>query len=386
MNVRDLVNFSSEILIPRGDVSDFAVVACDQFSSNPEYWHALSKTMPPNSALELILPECFLYEKEKRLKSISEAYGKMGADRFYPVTGTVAVTRSTAFGRTRRGIVAPINLDCYDYKTGNKALIRASERTVEDRIPPRVAIREAIGVEMPHILLLVDDKDFLIDKAVDSVKRTTLYDCDLRGGGGHIKGELITDPKPLYEACEKIISQMESKFSQSLFSLVGDGNHSLATAKHCATAKKTPLNGMALVEIENIYDEGLVFEPIHRLVKCADKKAFTDGFRAAVKGDAVTELYIPEPVTVSVPSDKVQAIIEVDKFCEDFVKKHGGDVDYVHGEDMLRRDGHIGIRMREVGRGELFGYVLDNGVLPKKTFSLGEAQEKRFYVEARKIK
>ncbi|MCH5351571.1 MAG: DUF1015 family protein [Clostridiales bacterium] len=386
MILRDLVDFSSEILIPKGDVSDFAVVACDQFSSNPEYWNALKKTMPPFSALELILPECFLYEKEKRLKSISDAYEKMGTDRFYPVTGTVAVTRTTPFGRTRRGIVAPINLDCYDYKTGNKALIRASERTVEERIPPRVAIREALGVEIPHILLLVDDEDFLIDKAVDSVKKTSLYDCELRGGGGHIMGELVTDVAPLYAACEKIIAKMESKFSQSLFALVGDGNHSLATAKYCATAKRTPFNGMALVEIENIYDEGLVFEPIHRLVKCGDKKAFLEGFKAEIKGDAETELYLPEPIKVAVPSDKVQAIIDVDRFCEKFVKNHGGDVDYVHGEEMLRRDGHVGIRMREVGRGELFGYVLSNGVLPKKTFSLGEAQEKRYYVEARKIK
>ena len=385
MKIDSLVDFSSEILIPKGDVGDFAVVACDQFSSSPEYWNELKATMPPRSALDLILPECFLSEKEERLGAISRAYAEM-SDRFYPVRGAVAVTRTTSFGRVRHGIVAAVNLDCYDYKVGNSALIRASERTVEERIPPRVAIREAIGIEMPHILLLVDDKDRLLDKAVESAKKTVLYDADLKGGGGHVKGELISDAKPLYDACEKIISSMQNKYGQSLFALVGDGNHSLATAKHCATHSPTPLNGMALVEIENIYDEGLVFEPIHRLVKLDDPAMFLDSFRAAVKGDAKTEIYLPEPVEVSVPSDKVQAIIEVDKFCETFIKHFGGEVDYVHGEDMLRKSGHIGIRMREVGRSELFGYVLRNGVLPKKTFSLGEAQEKRFYVEARKIK
>ncbi len=386
MNVTDLIDFSSEILIPKGDVGDFAVVACDQFSSNPEYWDGLKKEMPPRSALDLILPECFLSQKRERLEAIARAGAEMEKDRFYPVRGTVAVTRTTSFGRVRRGLVAAIDLDGYDYKKGNSALIRASERTVEERIPPRVAIREALGIELPHIMLLVDDRDNLLFNAANAAKKTALYDSDLRGGGGHIKGELITETAPLYDACAAIVAAMKDKYGQSLFALVGDGNHSLATAKHCAAAAPMPLNGKALVEIVNIYDEGLVFEPIHRLVKCGDPVAFADAFRAAVKGDETTELYMPEPVTVSVPSDKVKAIVEIDKFCENYVKQHGGEVDYVHGEKELRKNGCVGIRMREVGRDELFGYVLENGVLPKKTFSLGEAQEKRFYVEARKIK
>lgn len=386
MQIENVVDFSSEILLPKGNVKDFAVVACDQFSSSPEYWNELRGVMPPHSALDLILPECFLSEKEERLKEIAHAGADMEADRFYSVNGAVAVTRTTSYGRVRHGLVAAVNLDCYDYKIGSSALIRASERTVEERIPPRVAIREALGIELPHILLLVDDKDDLLFGAVNAAKKTLLYDSDLKGGGGHIKGELIADAAPLYSVCEAIISAMGRKYGEPLFALVGDGNHSLATAKHCATAHPTPLNGKALVEIVNIYDEGLVFEPIHRLVKCDDPAMFTDSFRSAVKGEDKTVLYTPEPVTVSVPRDKVKAITEVDKFCETFVKHFGGEVDYVHGEDQLTRSGHVGIRMREVGRDELFGYVLNNGVLPKKTFSLGEAQEKRFYIEARKIK
>lgn len=382
---RPVVDFSDEILIPDGDVGDFAVIACDQFSSRPEYWLELEKTMPSRSALELILPECFLSDADARLEAVRTAARAM-SDRFSAVKGAVLVTRKTAYGRTRKGLVASVELDCYDYADGNTAAIRASERTIAERIPPRVAIREAIDIELPHIMLLVDDPDGLMMKAAKSGIVRTLYDAELGGGGGRVKGELVDAADALGAAVDALIARSRQIYGTPLFALVGDGNHSLATAKYCAEHEPTAYNGRALVEIVNIYDEGIVFEPIHRLVRTDDPAMFVDSFRSAVKGDATARLFLPEPVEVKVPADKVEAIKAVDGFCETFVKHFGGDIEYVHGADALKKDGHVGIEMRGIEKSEFFGVVVKHGVLPKKTFSMGEAEEKRYYIEARRIK
>ncbi len=383
-----VVDFKSEILIPKGDVGDFAVVACDQFCSQPEYWQELRKQLKTDdSALDLILPECFLAQADERIEAIRMSCAKMLAGgRFDAVRGAVAVTRTTPFGRVRRGVVAAVNLDDYDYAQGSTALIRASERTIEQRIPPRVRIRRAIDVELPHIMLLVDDREGELSRAVQNAPKTPLYDGELKGGGGHVKGELISaaDTAPLYDAVDRIIAASVKKFGTELFALVGDGNHSLATAKYCREHYPTA-DGYALVEIVDIYDEGLVCEPIHRLVQTDDPAAFVERLRAEVKGDAVTRIYTPTPIEINVPSDKVEAIVEIDRFCESYVERYGGSVEYVHGDDALCRKNHVGIRMRGLQKSELFDYVLKCGVLPKKTFSLGEAQEKRYYIEARRI-
>lgn len=384
-----VVDFDGEILLPSGDVGGFAVVACDQFAADPEYWNGVKQELSAQSALDLILPECFLSETDERLDSIKTAAAKMlKTGRFRTERGAVAVTRTTKYGRTRRGLVAAVNLDDYDYSPNSKALIRASERTIESRIPPRVAIRESIDIELPHILLLVDDREGLLRAAVDGAKKRTVYDADLCGGGGHVKGELIEagDTEALYGAVDGIIKASEKKFGVPLFALVGDGNHSLATAKYCREHAPTRYNGFALVEMIDVYDAGLVFEPIHRLVKTDDPVMFMDSLRSAVKGDAKSYVYAPNPIEISVPADKIEAINAVDRFCETFVKHFGGSVEYVHGRDALSRAGHFGIEMRGIEKSELFSYVLKNGVLPKKTFSLGEAEEKRYYIEARRIK
>lgn len=380
------VDFNDEILIPTGDVGDFAVVACDQFSSSPEYWNNLAAAMPRFSSLDLVLPECFLNDAKARISAIEKTAAEFPHDRFAAYRGAVCVERTTKYGRVRRGIVASVNLSDYDYKPGNHALIRASERTIESRIPPRVEIREALDIELPHIMLLVDDRENLLINACEKAEKTLVYDGELKAGGGHIKGELITDCGALYDAVNKIIDRSVSKFGEKLFALVGDGNHSLATAKFCAEHFPTPFNSKALVEIVDIYDEGLVFEPIHRLVRVDDPDKFADELRTAIKGEAVTEVFTPRRTELCVPVDKVRAITEIDGFCEDYVRRNGGYVEYVHGDGALKRDGCCGIKMRGIEKSELFGYVVANGTLPKKTFSLGEAEEKRYYVEARKIK
>lgn len=379
------IDFNDEILIPKGDVGDFSVIACDQFSSRPDYWEQLERELPNGSALDYILPECFLADAEKRIQKI-KTRGVSVSERFNAVRGAVAVTRTTAFGRVRRGIVCSIDLSAYEYKPGNTALIRASERTIEERIPPRVAIRQAVDIELPHILLLVDDRDNLLMQAVDSSSKTPLYDAKLKGNGGSVKGELISDTAALERAAGELLKQTTDKYGTPLFGLVGDGNHSLATAKRCHELYPTPLNGKALVEIINIYDDGLVCEPIHRLVSVDDPVMFMDSLKSRIKGDATSRVFAPNAIDISVPADKIEAINAVDEFCETFVKHFGGYVEYVHGDEALKKQGHFGIEMRGIEKSELFGYVVKNGVLPKKTFSLGEAEEKRFYVEARRIK
>ncbi len=379
------VDFDGEILIPTGDVGDFAVIACDQFAADMDYWNTLAGELPRFSALDLILPECFLNESESRVAAIKRARVALPDDRFKAYNGAVYVTRTTSYGRVRHGVVASVDLSDYEYKPGNRALIRASERTIESRIPPRVKIREALDIELPHIMLLVDDRDNVLMHACETAQKTTVYDGALKAGGGHIKGELITETDALYKAVDTIIESSYEKFGDRIFALVGDGNHSLATAKYCAEHEPTPLNGKALVEIVNIYDDGIVFEPIHRLVGVDDPVMFMDSLRSAVKGDAVTTVYAPDPIEICVPSDKIEAIRAVDDFCETYVKHFGGSIEYVHGADALKKRGYFGIEMRGLEKSELFGYVIKNGVLPKKTFSLGEAEEKRYYIEARKI-
>lgn len=380
------VDFDAELLIPTGDVGDFAVVACDQFAADAGYWNKLAAEMPRFSALDLILPECFLNESEARIAAIKHSAALMPADRFARHNGAVYVTRTTKYGRTRHGIVATVDLSDYEYKPGNHALIRASERTIESRIPPRVKIREAIDIELPHIMLLVDDRAGALMRAAASAKKSVVYDGMLRGGGGSIKGELIADTTELKKAADEITASSLDKFGERLFALVGDGNHSLATAKYCAEHHSTPYNNRALVEIVDIYDEGLVFEPIHRLVSVDDKDKFVSELKKAVSGPAETSVFVPDEVKLAVPEDKIEAIVLIDRFCEEYVAQNGGYVEYVHGADALKAEGAVGIMMRGIEKSELFGYVVNKGVLPKKTFSLGEAEEKRYYVEARKIK
>lgn len=380
-----MIDFDGQILIPKGNPRDFAVIACDQFTADKEYWQNVQNSMPKDSALDLILPECYLDEGQDRLPRIKSACERMLAnDRFTAVNGSVLVTRKTSYGRVRRGIVAAIDLDAYDYKEGSETPIRASERTIEERIPPRVAIREAIDIEIPHIMLLVDDPENLLIGSAVAASKQLLYHGEILGGGS-VQGELIGDSAPLYAAVDTIMRQSLNRYGTELFALVGDGNHSLACAKYCRQKRKTKNNGKALVEIVNIYDEGLVFEPIHRLVDTDDPVMFMDSFKSVVKGEAKSFVYAPNPIAVNVPQGKIQAIKVIDKFLEVHTRHFGGSVEYVHGESALKATGCFGIEMRGICKNELFDYVVKNGALPRKTFSLGEAEEKRYYIEARKI-
>ncbi|MCI8435700.1 MAG: DUF1015 domain-containing protein [Clostridia bacterium] len=382
------------ILLPdrKIDLYKWAVVACDQYTSDPNYWKRLDALVgDAPSTLRMILPECYINSPDCETR-IGEAAAGMreyfAAGLFRRIDTPVLTERTTAYGRKRKGLVLKIRLDDYEYAPGNYALIRATEGTIAERIPPRVKIRKFAPLELPHVMLLIDDP---ADKVFGTVRKgNTLYDTDLNMNGGHITGSAVSNPDAVTVAFEWLKRHSEMKYGQPLLFLVGDGNHSLATAKACLKARRKdglPVSEYALVEVVNIYDEGLVFEPIHRLLDVDG--GFIDAFRASIAGEGHTLLYTPRgTVKVSIPLNAVEAVRVSQEFIDRYLAEHGGAVDYVHGVSELKKGaaaGKIGLAMPAIQKSELFPYVATRGILPRKTFSMGEADEKRYYMEAARI-
>jgi len=324
----------AEILLPKNNREKFAVVACDQFTSQPEYWQeAVDFVGDAPSALNLMMPEAWLDDPAKQshaeeIPSEMEKYLSEGVfEELKP--GFIYVERTTTIG-VRKGLIGNINLDKYEYVPGNKALIRATEATVESRLPIRVEIRKKAALEMPHVMVLISDpKDELMkDLAGLCAHRAPAYDFDLMLEGGNIKGWYI-DSEEDFALIADHLEALAAEAEDGMLYAVGDGNHSLAAAKKCG-------DKFALVELVNLYDEALVFEPIHRL------------------------------------------------------KKDGEIVDYIHGkEDCLAlgsRPGYEAVIMPDYPKDRLFKDVIRDGVLPKKTFSMGSARDKRYYFECQRRK
>jgi hypothetical protein len=318
-----------EILFPDTDLSRWTCVACDQFTSQPEYWEEAEKYVgEAPSSLKLMMPEAWLGRKERAIheKNIPETMGRYLRDGVLKNLGpgAVFVKRETSSG-IRRGLLLLLDLSRYEYEPGNKALCRATEATVEDRLPVRIEIRRKAPLEMPHVMVLFSDPGDLLMGELD--KRTEgekpLYDFDLMMDSGNIKGWHLKDEKVL-ESIADILLKLKEEAPDGILYAVGDGNHSLAAAKKCG-------DRYALVELVNLYDEALVFEPIHRL------------------------------------------------------KKDGRVVDYIHGkEECLRlgsRPGYEAVIMPDYPKDRLYQDVIEKGVLPRKTFSMGQAKDKRFYLE-----
>ena len=397
----------ARMLLPRGaDWEKWAVVACDQYTSQPEYWEELDAfvgTAP--STLRMILPELYLSgdleEKAEEICAFMEGYLEEGVfgelDECF-----ILLERSTPCRPRRLGLVAAVDLECYDYAAGAKPLIRAPEGTIASRIPPRLMIRKNAPVEFPHVMLLADDADERILERLYAERGglEKVYDFELNMGGGHVRGWRVTDTAPVAAAFEALSdpARMREKYGEDsgfLFA-VGDGNHSLATAKaHWESVKKTlPLGEraahparFALAEIVSVYDDGICFEPIHRFVTGVDRARFTEGLCAAVKGN----YRIAGGAEMRAAGPLPETIRALDAFIEDYIRKNGGAVDYVHGEDTVRslaeRDGSsVGILLGTLDKAELFRFVAAYGALPKKTFSMGEAFEKRYYIEGKKIR
>ena len=387
------------ILLPKPgtDMAAWAVIACDQRTSDRAYWNALDALVGDKpSTLRLTLPEIYLEEEDcpARIARISEemhAYRARGIFRTLP-PGFILVQRQTRFSPLRTGIVLAVDLEAYSYEKGSAALIRATEATILGRIPPRLKIREAAELEFPHIMLLYEDMANAVVSAARACRGERLYDFELNMGGGHVCGDFIADTAPVLAAFAKLVKD-------GLLLMVGDGNHSLATAKAAWENIKKDLPAAeraahparyALCEAVNVYDPGIRFEAIHRLVKGVDPDAFARGLRpfgSAEGGLCVHGRHIPLGVAAEVPA----AVAAVDDYIAGYLKERGGSVDYVHGDEAVRAytEAHpdsVGVLLPAMEKSALFGLVKRGGSLPRKTFSMGESEEKRYYIEAKEIR
>ncbi len=432
-----------DILLPRRgvDPAKWAVIACDQHTSEPQYWERV-KTLVGDapSSLNLIYPEAYLGEpdEEVRIRQIRETMDRyLESGIFVETEGLVYIERSVGSG-VRKGIVACLDLEHYDFRPGSTSLIRASEGTIVERLPPRVRIREGAPLEIPHIMVLVDDPENRIFGPVTQArdKLSRLYDFDLMLGSGHLSGYRIDDPgveaavvsglAALAEPERFVLKYGLAVGTPVLLFAMGDGNHSLATAKTIweKTKEKTsnkqeitnsPLRH-ALVELVNLHDEALVFEPIHRVVsELAPGWDIGEEFKAFYPGksrySAVAGL---EEMKAAVDSQSGLAhkigliaasgfgLLEIEQpssvlpvgtlqnFLDDLLKKGGArSIDYVHGEETVVKigcqEGNAGFYLPAMNKHDLFKTVILDGALPRKTFSMGEAWEKRFYMEARRL-
>ena len=363
-----------EVLLPAKniDLAKWAVVACDQFTSQPEYWEkadALVGEAP--STLRMIYPEAHLLSESK--DPVPQIHGAMrlymqGGVFASPRTGFILTERTTRSGR-RLGLMALIDLAAYDFTPGSRSLVRPTEGTILERIPPRVRVRKDAPLELPHVMVLADDpKRTLIEPLYRRChEMETLYDFEMMLGGGHLRGWAVDDAAQVFAALAELPSL---KGEDPILFAVGDGNHSLATARQCYLDNPSEGTRYALVEVVNLYDDSLVFEPIHRLVKGVDERALRDA--AASRG-------------ITLDGGDVR---KVQPFLDAWLPE-GAKLDYIHGDGALAelagREGFCGIRLAAIDKGTLFPSLCGGQVLPRKAFSMGDAEEKRYYMECRKL-
>lgn len=412
----------ANILLPKNvDMTKWSVVACDQYTSEMEYWDDVYKIVGDNpSTLKITLPEIFLEESDvaNRIEKINATMKEyIDEDIFEEYKNAmIYLERKQKDGRVREGLMGMIDLEDYSYEKGSQTLIRATEKTVIERIPPRLKVRENALLELPHIMILIDDeKKEIIENLKNKVNdEDKVYDFELMKDGGHIKGYKLND-----ETIDEVVDKLEGLTDRDYFEnkynvkdkgillfAMGDGNHSLATAKaNYENLKKTMseeeyLNHpsrYALVELVNLHSEALEFEAIHRVVFDVDVDNFVaelnkyydineDGegqYFELVTKDSDKKLYITNPKSNI-------AVGSIQMFLDDYLKEHKGKIDYIHGDDTTRnmgsKEGNVGILFDAMPKEELFRTVILDGALPRKTFSMGHSYDKRYYLEARKIK
>lgn len=416
----------ADILLPHDcGLTKWAVVACDQYTSQPEYWERVDQYVgDAPSTLRLILPESKLEsdnvdEEIQKINATMEQY--LQEERLRPVEDAmIFVERKLANGKTRLGLLGKLDLEEYSYEKGSGTPIRATEGTVLSRIPPRMKVRENAPIELPHIMVLIDDPDKKIieplTKDVNRKQMSKIYSATLMENGGRITGSLLSkyQAKKIQEALAELGDpQRFEEFYHApgkpvLTYAMGDGNHSLATAKACWEKLKPTLSPQeqethparyALVELVNLHDDSLEFEPIHRVVFGVEPKKLLEAFLAAYpgahygegEGHQITYVLAGERGTVTVPNPTAQlAVGTLQNFLDQYLEANGGKVDYIHGEDVVEQlasqPGSIGFLLPAMGKDQLFPTVIFDGALPRKTFSMGEAHDKRFYLEARRIK
>ena len=412
---------SANILLPKTEnMEKWAVVACDQYTSEPEYWADVENiTKGAKSAYNLILPEVFLEDNDvdKRIEKINENMEKYLSDGTFEEykDALIYIERVQSDGKIRAGIIGALDLEEYDYHRGSNSQVRATEATVVERIPPRLKVRNGAKIELPHIMILIDDREKAVIEPLSNEKENMkkLYDFSLMKNGGAISGYLLSE-----DMQEKIFAELDkladlNKFNEKyglnetspLVYAMGDGNHSLATAKEYyeQLKKENPDKDLsnhparyALVEIVNLHSPALEFEAIHRIV--------TGINRTQLLAQLVCELDLTEDKSeqkiqimqdgqlkdmyIHKPSSKL-TVGSLQNFLDKYLAENGGKIDYIHGIDVLKKlsmaEDSIGFILPDMGKEELFPTVICDGALPRKTFSMGHAEDKRFYIEARKI-
>jgi len=397
----------ADILIPKKiDMKKWSIVACDQYTSQPDYWKKVESIAGENpSALHITLPEIYLENENvhEKISSINKTMQNYLENDIFTcfADSFIYVERKLPTGKTRKGLVGAVDLEAYDYTDGAKNHIRATEKTVIDRIPPRVKIRENAPLELPHVMLLINDKEKSIIEQLEYRKNEfeVVYDFELMQNGGHITGYRI----PRQSADSIYNGLLEQKSKSSFMYAVGDGNHSLAAAKVCwERIKKT--QGIqqhsaryALAELVNIYDDSLLFEPIHRvLFNCNPKSVLESIFNMCpirddkTKGQPIKYMFEGESGVFFIDKPTVTlAISELQSCLDGYIAANNCKIDYIHGDDAVeslsQQKENIGFILPAMEKAELFSAVVENGVLPRKTFSMGSADEKRYYLECRKL-
>ncbi|MDE5755635.1 MAG: DUF1015 domain-containing protein [Clostridia bacterium] len=403
-----------KILLPKAtvDKSKWSVIACDQFTSQPDYWERLDKFVgDAPSTLRIIFPEVYLEggDKQERIKTINANMQKYLQDGiFEEFEGFVLVERITPDGQKRLGLVIAVDLEDYEYTPQNDALIKATEKTVVERLPARIEVRKGACLESPHIMMLMDDRN---EKIIENLyaRRSELeiaYDFTLNMGGGSIKGYKIKDCKSVIDALGSLLDKktLKEKYGSDkpILFAVGDGNHSLATAKECWNNIKKTLDKdeltthparYALCELVNLHDKSLQFQPIHRAVFGVGEE-FIEYMKSELDklqgGSEVRVVYGDKTYSWKASSNASDAIADIQHLMDEYNKSHKDMIiDYIHGDEHLlnvaKEKNAVAVFMPCLEKDGLFDYVVRRGVLPRKSFSMGHAEDKRYYLECRVI-
>ena len=420
---------ASDLMIPKKgvDLEKWAVVACDQFTSEKDYWEDVDSLVgKAPSTLRLIFPECYLEDGDgdKRIADINRSMDDyVSRELFDTYRDCFFLVRRSCGNSCRWGLMASLDLDRYSWEKDSRSLIRATEGTILSRIPPRKKIRKDAPLEIPHIMVLISDRQRSIIEplAAKTAGLKEVYDFELMTNGGHLQAWLVdsdADKNAIADAFGKLYEALDP--ANPLLFAMGDGNHSFATAKSCwedikqnltEEERKTHPARFCLVELENIFDPGLVFEPIHRVLfnvpedvflaeleknaekietekvgcrNCIAKRIADQGKQRF--GYCTSDKHVV--VTLEKPSANIAAGT-LQKVIDSLIGK-GYSVDYIHGADVTDKlgseKGNIGLFLPAIDKATFFDTIIKDGALPRKTFSMGEANEKRYYMEARKIR
>lgn len=410
------------ILLPKNtDMTKWSVVACDQYTSEPEYWNDVEKIVgDAPSTLKLTLPEIYLEDENisERIAKININMKALLDEDFFNEykDSMIYLERTQSDGKIREGLIGVVDLEAYSYEKGAETPIRATEKTVIERIPPRVKIRENAPLELPHIMILIDDdKKQIIENLKNKVSEDDIvYDFDLMKNGGHVKGYLLNEEtmdevdKGLKELADKEVfaKKYDVNNKEVLLFAMGDGNHSLATAKACYEKLKETMSEeeylnnparYALVELVNLHSPALEFEAINRVIFNTEPEKLLNSLKEYYQinkdGDGqeieVITNDVDEKWYIENPKSNI-AVGSIQIFLDEYLKNNEGKIDYIHGEEttknLAKQSGNVGFIFEAMPKNELFKTVILDGSLPRKTFSMGHSYDKRYYLESRKIK